>query len=157
MVWFGRIQSQWRLSNRETFWTIRIGFSRILITVYLLRFLSHFRTVLYSNSGFKGSVAPWWETSKEGTDLLLDKGIEYGWMLLFTLWLWAVQLIHFFEDHSNMAHEFVVLRIVFFSCAHSAIAAKHTIYATWTPGPRLTTPQVPQPGWSLLKEVRKQV
>ena len=26
----------------------------------------------------KGSVAPWWETSKEGTDLLLDKGIEYG-------------------------------------------------------------------------------
>ncbi|KAL4245833.1 Peptidoglycan deacetylase PgdA-like protein [Abortiporus biennis] len=33
----------------------------------------------------KGSVAPWWETSKEGTDLLLDKGIEY--------------------DHSNMAHD----------------------------------------------------
>ena len=26
----------------------------------------------------KGSVAPWWETSKEGTNLLLDKGIEYG-------------------------------------------------------------------------------
>ncbi|THG99413.1 hypothetical protein EW145_g7272 [Phellinidium pouzarii] len=35
----------------------------------------------------KGSVAPWWETSKEGTNLLLDKGIEY--------------------DHSNMAHEFI--------------------------------------------------
>ncbi|KAL5483460.1 hypothetical protein ACEPAI_8691 [Sanghuangporus weigelae] len=33
----------------------------------------------------KGSVAPWWETSHEGTDLLLDKGIEY--------------------DHSNMAHD----------------------------------------------------
>jgi len=33
----------------------------------------------------KGSVAPWWETSKEGTDILLDKGIEY--------------------DHSNMAHD----------------------------------------------------
>ncbi|EIN11316.1 glycoside hydrolase/deacetylase [Punctularia strigosozonata HHB-11173 SS5] len=33
----------------------------------------------------KGSVAPWWETSAEGTDLLLDKGIEY--------------------DHSNMAHD----------------------------------------------------
>ena len=33
----------------------------------------------------KGRVAPWWETSKEGTNLLLDKGIEY--------------------DHSNMAHE----------------------------------------------------
>ena len=26
----------------------------------------------------KGSVAPWWETSAEGTNLLLDKGIEYG-------------------------------------------------------------------------------
>lgn len=26
----------------------------------------------------KGSVAPWWETSKEGTDILLNKGIEYG-------------------------------------------------------------------------------
>jgi hypothetical protein len=26
----------------------------------------------------KGSVAPWWETSKEGTNLLLEKGIEYG-------------------------------------------------------------------------------
>lgn len=26
----------------------------------------------------KGSVAPWWETSSEGTALLLEKGIEYG-------------------------------------------------------------------------------
>jgi hypothetical protein len=26
----------------------------------------------------KGSVAPWWETSKDGTALLLEKGIEYG-------------------------------------------------------------------------------
>ncbi|OAX37063.1 carbohydrate esterase family 4 protein [Rhizopogon vinicolor AM-OR11-026] len=33
----------------------------------------------------KGSVAPWWETSKEGTVLLLEKGIEY--------------------DHSNMCHD----------------------------------------------------
>jgi len=33
----------------------------------------------------KGSVAPWWETRKEGTELLLDKGIEY--------------------DHSSMAHD----------------------------------------------------
>ncbi|KAG1823137.1 carbohydrate esterase family 4 protein [Suillus variegatus] len=33
----------------------------------------------------KGSVAPWWETSKEGTTLLLEKGIEY--------------------DHSNMSHD----------------------------------------------------
>ncbi|KAF8889309.1 glycoside hydrolase/deacetylase [Infundibulicybe gibba] len=33
----------------------------------------------------KGSVAPWWETSKEGTELLLAKGIEY--------------------DHSSMAHD----------------------------------------------------
>ncbi|KAH7926010.1 carbohydrate esterase family 4 protein [Leucogyrophana mollusca] len=33
----------------------------------------------------KGSVAPWWETSSEGTMLLLEKGIEY--------------------DHSNMSHD----------------------------------------------------
>ncbi|EED78554.1 candidate polysaccharide deacetylase from carbhydrate esterase family CE4 [Postia placenta Mad-698-R] len=33
----------------------------------------------------KGSVAPWWETSSEGSELLLDKGIQY--------------------DHSNMAHD----------------------------------------------------
>lgn len=33
----------------------------------------------------RGSVAPWWETSREGTELLLEKGIEY--------------------DHSNMAHD----------------------------------------------------
>lgn len=33
----------------------------------------------------KGSVAPWWETSKEGTQLLLENGIEY--------------------DHSSMAHD----------------------------------------------------
>jgi hypothetical protein len=29
----------------------------------------------------KGSVAPWWETSKEGTALLLEKGIEYGYYI----------------------------------------------------------------------------
>ncbi|KJA23625.1 hypothetical protein HYPSUDRAFT_39813 [Hypholoma sublateritium FD-334 SS-4] len=33
----------------------------------------------------KGSVAPWWEATKEGISLLLDKGIEY--------------------DHSSMAHD----------------------------------------------------
>lgn len=33
----------------------------------------------------KGSVAPWWETSAEGTSLLLDYGLEY--------------------DHSNMHHD----------------------------------------------------
>jgi len=26
----------------------------------------------------KGSVAPWWEVSAEGTNLLLEQGIEYG-------------------------------------------------------------------------------
>lgn len=25
-----------------------------------------------------GSVAPWWEVSKEGTEMILDKGILYG-------------------------------------------------------------------------------
>ncbi|EEB88533.1 hypothetical protein MPER_13580, partial [Moniliophthora perniciosa FA553] len=34
-----------------------------------------------------GSVAPWWETSKEGVELLLEKGIEY--------------------DHSSMGHDAV--------------------------------------------------
>jgi len=29
----------------------------------------------------QGSVAPWWETSKEGVMLLLDKGVEYGELL----------------------------------------------------------------------------
>ena len=50
----------------------------------------------------KGSVAPWWETSKEGTDLLLEKGIEYG----------AVRtILRFYSsslplpDHSDMCHE----------------------------------------------------
>ena len=33
----------------------------------------------------KGNVVPWWECSKEGTDMLLEMGVEY--------------------DHSNMAHE----------------------------------------------------
>lgn len=32
-----------------------------------------------------GSVAPWWEASKEGIELLLEKGIEY--------------------DHSSQAHD----------------------------------------------------
>ena len=26
----------------------------------------------------RGSVAPWWETSKEGAELLLKYGVEYG-------------------------------------------------------------------------------
>lgn len=25
-----------------------------------------------------GSVAPWWEVSKEGTEMMLEKGILYG-------------------------------------------------------------------------------
>ncbi|PFH48639.1 hypothetical protein AMATHDRAFT_149429 [Amanita thiersii Skay4041] len=33
----------------------------------------------------KGNVAPWWEVSKEGTELLLQRGVEY--------------------DHSSMAHD----------------------------------------------------
>jgi hypothetical protein len=33
----------------------------------------------------KGSVAPWWETSKEGTTLLLEKGIEYGHSILLLI------------------------------------------------------------------------
>lgn len=56
----------------------------------------------------KGSVAPWWETSKEGTMLLLDKGIEYGGSCRLAsrvcLWMFVPhRLCHL--DHSNMAHE----------------------------------------------------
>jgi len=42
-----------------------------------------FRILTEFNHGIppKGSVAPWWETSKEGTSLLLEKGIEYGGIL----------------------------------------------------------------------------
>jgi hypothetical protein len=32
-----------------------------------------------------GSVAPWWEVSREGTEMLLEKGILYG-----VFWLLAV-------------------------------------------------------------------
>ncbi|KJA15100.1 hypothetical protein HYPSUDRAFT_1070303, partial [Hypholoma sublateritium FD-334 SS-4] len=52
----------------------------------------------------KGSVAPWWETSKEGTDILLDKGIEYG-VFLRRIMLRAPHSI-FFVDHSSMAHKY---------------------------------------------------
>ncbi|KAF5370020.1 hypothetical protein D9758_001162 [Tetrapyrgos nigripes] len=46
-----------------------------------------FKLLTKFNNGIppKGSVAPWWETSKEGVNLLLDKGVEY--------------------DHSGMAHD----------------------------------------------------
>lgn len=50
--------------------------------------LNHTFTLLTEfNRGIppKGSVAPWWEVSAEGTNLLLEQGIEY--------------------DHSNMAHD----------------------------------------------------
>lgn len=30
----------------------------------------------------KGSVAPWWEVSKETAEMLLDKGISYGALFL---------------------------------------------------------------------------
>lgn len=35
-------------------------------------------TIFNNGVAPKGSVAPWWETSTEGTDLLLEYGIEYG-------------------------------------------------------------------------------
>jgi len=31
----------------------------------------------------KGNVAPWWQTSKGGVKLLLEKGIEYGMPALY--------------------------------------------------------------------------
>ena len=52
----------------------------------------------------KGSVAPWWETSKEGTVLLLEKGIEYG-QPPHSYFFFPTQ-VNIFKDHSNMAHEY---------------------------------------------------
>ena len=52
----------------------------------------------------KGSVAPWWETSSEGTVLLLEKGIEYGESYVGSTF--HIHLI-VWPDHSNMAHECV--------------------------------------------------
>ena len=54
----------------------------------------------------KGSVAPWWETSKEGTMLLLEKGIEYGACGRPLLCVFLVTHAGR-SDHSNMAHEYV--------------------------------------------------
>ena len=51
----------------------------------------------------KGSVAPWWETSKEGTVLLLEKGIEYGQLPCSCFFPTQVNIS---KDHSNMAHEY---------------------------------------------------
>lgn len=42
----------------------------------------------------KGSVAPWWETSKEGTQLLLDKGIEYGTTSTLSRGFFRLELIY---------------------------------------------------------------
>ena len=56
----------------------------------------------------KGSVAPWWETSKEGTMLLLEKGIEYG-TLLDCLMLLRHLRSTLVVDHSNMAHEYAII------------------------------------------------
>ena len=52
----------------------------------------------------KGSVAPWWETSKEGTMLLLEKGLEYGTSSLDGLVRHRCDSLG--PDHSNMAHEY---------------------------------------------------
>ena len=27
----------------------------------------------------RGVVAPWWESSKEGAELMMKYGVEYGW------------------------------------------------------------------------------
>jgi hypothetical protein len=51
----------------------------------------------------KGSVAPWWETSKEGTILLLEKGIEYGQYRSSFVPKHSVEIA--LTDHSNMSHE----------------------------------------------------
>ena len=60
----------------------------------------------------RGSVAPWWETSKEGTMLLLEKGIEYGTPLSSLPLQMNPVTDRCHTDHSNMAHEYVSRKIV---------------------------------------------
>lgn len=50
----------------------------------------------------KGSVAPSWETSKEQTELLLERGLEYG---LLSSRARRGFLLRVASDHSAMAHE----------------------------------------------------
>lgn len=35
----------------------------------------------------RGVVAPWWESSKEGAELMMKYGVEYGWYPLSLPWL----------------------------------------------------------------------
>ena len=56
----------------------------------------------------KGNVAPWWETTKEGISLLLDKGIEYGSSRFDSRFSpLNYSPIFYSSDHSSMAHEHV--------------------------------------------------
>lgn len=61
----------------------------------------------------KGSVAPWWETSSEGTTLLLEKGIEYGQCLYLHNAAPYAESPSSHSDHSNMAHEYLILSLNF--------------------------------------------
>ena len=91
----------------------------------------------------KGSVAPCWDISKEGTALLLDKGIEYGQFSVFTFFL---SLTHTLADHSHMAHEYAshpVNDAGNLSNHFCAIALKHITYATKINGRKSTI--VPKP------------
>ena len=51
----------------------------------------------------RGSCAPCWDTSRDNTRLLLEKGIEYG--KLFTVRADICVTLNYPRDHSNMAHE----------------------------------------------------
>ena len=88
------------------------------------------------NSGVppKGSVAPWWETSSEGSTLLLEKGIEYGMPLQQSS---ILRLTVFLPDHSDMAHEYAVTANGYFrehaqTIVHSSQAYYLRDEDTWT-------------------------
>ncbi|OTA84489.1 hypothetical protein M434DRAFT_83251 [Hypoxylon sp. CO27-5] len=66
----------------------------------------------------RGSVAPWWETSKEGTELMLSYGIEYDhsmshedcqmyWLRTGDTWTKVILLMYARIDYSKKAEEWM--------------------------------------------------
>ncbi len=79
----------------------------------------------------RGNVAPWWEASKEGAELMLKYGVEYGGSPCSPLRNKLLSVVSF---HANIS----AIQITAF---HIMIAF-HTIYGPATVGLPLTTPNI---------------